>query len=266
MTMQLRIVHTTRFTYDGEAVASYNQARLTPLTTQDQIVAHHRLEVAPKPWTYEYKDYFGNEVTAIEVIDPHESLRVTATSTVHVSRQPVPVPSLTWAQIHAPQVADRWVEYLRMPEPVTPPADLAAAAKALAADADLPGEAAASIAAYVASTIAAGEEPVGERDLAHLTIGTLRTAGIPARYVSGYAHPSPEPEIGETATGGDHPWVEWWDDGWRGVDPATGQAPGDTYVAVATGRDHCDVKSLSGIYSGAGSTTPEVSVEVTRIG
>ena len=40
MSMQLRIVHTTGFEYDGKAVASYNQARLTPLTTPEQIVVH----------------------------------------------------------------------------------------------------------------------------------------------------------------------------------------------------------------------------------
>ena len=34
MNMQLRVVHTTDFEYDGKAVASYNQARLTPVSTQ----------------------------------------------------------------------------------------------------------------------------------------------------------------------------------------------------------------------------------------
>ena len=48
MSMQLRIVHTTTFEYDGKAVASYNQARLTPLTTPEQIVVHSRLEVTPE--------------------------------------------------------------------------------------------------------------------------------------------------------------------------------------------------------------------------
>ena len=59
MSMQLRIVHTTGFEYDGKAGASYNQARLTPVTTPEQIVVHSRLEVSPTPWSYEYRDYFG---------------------------------------------------------------------------------------------------------------------------------------------------------------------------------------------------------------
>jgi len=86
--MQLRIVHTTGFEYAGKATASFNEARLTPQTTPGQIVVHTRLEVHPTPWTYTYRDYWGTHVTAFEVLDPHESMTVTASSTVHVLRSP----------------------------------------------------------------------------------------------------------------------------------------------------------------------------------
>jgi transglutaminase-like putative cysteine protease len=91
MTMQLRIVHTTGFEYAGKATASFNEARLTPQTTPGQIVVHTRLEVHPTPWTYTYRDYWGTQVTAFEVLDPHESLTVSATATVHTDRgEPAP--------------------------------------------------------------------------------------------------------------------------------------------------------------------------------
>ncbi len=48
MNMQLRIVHTSEYVYDGGAMASYNQARMTPVTTPEQIVVHHRLERQPQ--------------------------------------------------------------------------------------------------------------------------------------------------------------------------------------------------------------------------
>ena len=246
MSMQFRIVHTTTFTYDGPAVASYNQARLTPLTTPDQIVVHHRIEVSPKPWTYEYKDYFGNEVTAIEVLEAHRALKVSATSTVQVDRKPGAAPVLTWEEAARPGVADRFIEFLGLPPLVAPAEELAARAKAIAASAGLPGEAAVQIARAVAEAAPA--------DAAHQLLGALRTVGIPARYVSGYVYP-----------GGAHSWVEWWDDGWHGIDPATGTEPGDAYVGVATGRDHTDVKPLGGIYSGPAEPDVEVSVEMTRL-
>ena len=55
MTMQFRVVHTTRIAYDGGVAASYNEARMTPITTAEQVVVHTRLDVAPTPteqvWT-----------------------------------------------------------------------------------------------------------------------------------------------------------------------------------------------------------------------
>ena len=103
------------------------------------------------------------------------------------------------------------------------------------------------------------------QDMAHIVIGALRSVGIPARYVSGYLHPQSEPEIGVPAKGESHAWVEWWDDGWRGFDPTNDTEPGDRHVIVATGRDYNDVKPLSGIFSGTGTSRMFVDVQVTRL-
>jgi transglutaminase-like putative cysteine protease len=278
--MQLRIVHTTGFEYDGHAVASYNQARLTPLTTTEQIVVHSRLEVTPTPWTYEYRDYFGTQVTAFEVVDPHDSLRVTATSTVHTSRPSTPQPVLDWADLAQREVADRWTEFLVLPETVAPTADFAQRVKQIAADADRPGQAARRVCALVNEEVEylpgathvrshageAWEMRAGVcQDMVHLVIGGLRSVGIPARYVSGYSHPRSEPVVGETVAGESHAWVEWWDSGWHPFDPTNDEEPGDRYVVVATGRDYRDVRPLSGIYSGAATSSMFVEVEVTRL-
>ncbi|MGH3350659.1 MAG: transglutaminase-like domain-containing protein, partial [Nocardioides sp.] len=187
---------------------------------------------------------------AIEVLEPHRLLKVSATSTVQVARQPGAAPALTWGEAAEPGVADRFVEFLGLPEPVAPDEELASTAKAVAAEAGLPGEAAVEIARALAGDDGAGAVPDG----AHHLIGALRIVGIPARYVSGYVYP-----------GGAHSWVEWWDNGWHGIDPATGTEPGDTYVGVAAGRDHTDVKPLSGIYSGPEEPVVEVSVEMTQL-
>ncbi|CAB4733727.1 MAG: transglutaminase family protein [Actinobacteria bacterium] len=278
--MQLRITHTTRFEYDGKAVASYNHARMTPVTTPEQIVVHSRLEVTPKPWTYEYRDYYGTLVTAFEVVDPHESMTVTATATVHTNRSASHGPRQTWAEMAEREVADRWTEYLMLPPLVTPPADFAARVRAIADESALPGEAARAVCAFVhdeveylpgATNVSShGAEAWQQRagvcqDMVHLVIGGLRSIGIPARYVSGYFHPRDEPAIGETVRGESHAWVEWWDDGWHPFDPTNDTEPDDRYVAVATGRDYQDVKPVSGIYSGAETTEMTVEVDVVRL-
>jgi transglutaminase-like putative cysteine protease len=280
MSMQLRVVHTTRYQYDGKAVASYNQARLTPVTTPEQIVVHSRLEVSPKPWTYEYTDYFGSRVVAFEVVDPHDAMTVTATSTVQVNRPPTPQPATTWHELAQREVADRWTEYLMLPETVAPPPDFAERAREVASAAALPGHAARRLCALVAQEVSyvpgttdvmttaarTWEQRSGVcQDMAHLVIGGLRSVGIPARYVSGYFHPFPSPAVGEPTEGASHAWVEWWDNGWHPFDLTSSVEPDDRYVVVAVGRDYDDVKPLAGIYSGAATSAMEVSVEITRL-
>lgn len=278
--MQLRLVHTTGFQYDGQALASYNQARMTPQTSPGQIVVHTRLAVDPTPWTDDYRDYFGNEVTAFEVLDPHSAMTVTAVSTVHTDRQPAPAPVLDWTDLASPEVADRWTEFLALPRLVAPPDELAAHATSLARTRDRPGEAAKALCSFVhdqvqyvagstdaaTAAVEAWQQRAGVcQDMAHLVLGGLRTMGIPARYVSGYLHPLADAVVGETVQGESHAWIEWWDDGWHAYDPTNNLEPGNRWVVVATGRDYLDVRPLHGIYSGSATSSMFVRVDITRL-
>ena len=280
MTMQLRIAHTTGFEYDGKANTSFNEARLTPLTLPGQIVVHSRVEVTPTPWVYTYRDYWGAQVTAFEVLDPHQSLTVTASATVHTDRSPAGPPTMSWEEIRSEDTADLHTEFLALPDRVRPTDDLVALATGIADRSATPGEAAREICTLIYNEVkyVSGSTTVdafaahswSERtgvcqDMAHIAIGALRAVGIPARYVSGYLHPRKEPEIGVPAKGESHAWVEWWDDGWRGFDPTNDTEPGDRHVIVATGRDYNDVKPLAGVFSGTGTSRMFVDVQVTRL-
>ncbi|HET7350832.1 MAG TPA: transglutaminase family protein [Marmoricola sp.] len=278
--MQLKIAHTTGFEYDGKANTSFNEARLTPLTLPGQIVVHSRIEVTPTPWAYTYRDYWGSQVTAFEVLDPHQSLTITANATVQVDRRPVDGPVLSWEQLRSDEASDPLTEFLTLPERVEPSEDLAALAREIADRSETPTEAAREVCAlvnrevkYVSGSTAVdahASHSWAERsgvcqDMAHIAIGALRSIGIPARYVSGYLHPRREPVVGETVSGESHAWIEWWDEGWRGFDPTNATEPGDRHVIVATGRDYGDVKPLSGIFSGSGTSRMFVDVQVTRL-
>ncbi len=278
--MQLRIVHTTGFEYDGKANSSFNEARLTPLTGPGQIVVHNRVEVHPTPWTYTYRDYWGSQVTAFEVLDPHTSLTVVGTATVHTDRTPAGDPVLSWQELRSAASSDQHTEYLTLSERVAPADDLAARARELAEGSDSPTTAAAAICALVydevkyvsgstsvdAYAVHSWERRTGVcQDMAHITIGAQRPVGIPTRYPSGDLHPRVDPEIGTAATGESHAWVEWWDDGWRGYDPTNATEPGDRHVVTATGRDYGDVKPLSGVFSGSGTSRMFVDVQITRL-
>lgn len=279
--MQLKVVHTTGFAYEGGAAASFNEARLTPQTLAGQIVVHTRLDVHPAPWTWSYKDYWGTQVTAFEVLDPHESLTVTATATVHTEVIDHTTPKLSWAEMRDDRVADQFTELLEIRERVKPPDDLAARYAEIGSTSPDPDSAARAICSLihdevdyvVGSTHVAGhaadswDARAGVcQDMAHLVIGGLRQIGIPARYVSGYLHPSKDPVIGETVSGESHAWVEWWDGGWHGYDPTNDTAPAERHIVVASGRNYSDVRPLSGIFTGAGTSSMFVDVQVTRLG
>lgn len=280
MSLQLRIVHTTGFEYDGKANTSFNEARLTPVTLPGQIVVHSRVEVSPTPWTYTYRDYWGSQVTAFEVLDPHTSLTVTAAATVQTERVPAGDPVLSWEQLREPRLVDAQTDYLTLPDRVAPSDDLVETARDVVRRTGSPSEAARALCLLVhdevryvsgSTTVDAVAASSWERrtgvcqDMAHIAIGALRAVGIPARYVSGYLHPKVDPEVGVPAKGESHAWVEWWDDGWRGFDPTNATEPGDRHVVTATGRDYGDVKPLSGIFSGSGTSRMFVDVQVTRL-
>jgi transglutaminase-like putative cysteine protease len=279
--MQLKVVHTTGFSYEGGAAASLNEARLTPQTLAGQIVVHTRLDVTPHPWTWTYRDYWGTQVTAFEVLDPHDSLTVTATATVHTDPiQHVGESRVSWEDLRADDVADRFTEYLEIRDRVRPPADLAARFAEIGRSSLDPDSAARAICSLihdevdyvVGSTDVAGhaadswDARAGVcQDMAHLVIGGLRQLGIPARYVSGYLHPSKEPEVGVPVRGESHAWVEWWDGGWHGYDPTNDTEPAERHIVVATGRNYADVRPLSGIFTGSGASSMFVDVQVTRL-
>ena len=99
-----------------------------------------------------------------------------------------------------------------------------------------------------------------------MALSCLRAVGLPARYVSGYLHPGgAEAAVGVTAIGESHAWVEVWLGSWWPWD-VTGMVPvGERHVVVARGREYGDVPPLKGVYSGGGSQSLGVEVEVTRL-
>lgn len=277
--MQLKIVHTTGYEYDAQVAASYNEARLTPLTQPGQIVTQSRIDVAPKPWMQTYRDHWGTQVTAFEVLDAHTSLRVVGTSVVHTEPTAPTTWSLTWEDLG--DLVDEFAEYLIVLPRVRPPEDLFQRVLMLRDSAATPGDAALAICNFIHDEVEyrAGSTEVQTvaatawaqrsgvcQDLAHLVIGCLRSIDIPARYVSGYLHPSRDPEVGVAVAGESHAWIEWWDGAWYGFDPTNNEPPCERHVVVATGRNYDDVRPLAGVFSGSGSTSRMVvDVQITRL-
>lgn len=281
MTQRLSVTHTTRHTYDGDVRASFNEARMTPMSTSGQLMLRHELAVAPAARIQRYTDYWGTAVEAFDVHIPHHTLTVVSTSVVDTAARWRQAPGLSWAQMRSDELADRWCEFLELSTFVDDAAVDPARAEVLDAVRRAPtpraavGLAIEAVRDHIAYTpgathvhTSAGEAWSDGRgvcqDFSHNTLSLLRAVGIPARYVSGYIH-SEDAEIGVPGVGESHAWIEVWNGAWEAHDPTNGRPVGAAHVLVARGRDYRDVSPLTGIYAGPMSRDPEVVVEVTRL-
>ncbi len=280
MSWRIGVVHTTRYDYAREVRSSYNEARITPLTTLDQLVLEATVTVTPSVEVFRYLDYWSSVVHAFNIDVPHSEMAVVGRSVVDTSTDGVGGSGASWSEVIDPLVADDWAELLA-PTPIVAADDaLHAVAEELRAGAASPTDAGAAAVGWVRDQLdyvtgttgvhtSAIEAWHGGRgvcqDFAHLTLALARAMGIPARYCSGYLHPHPEAGIGQAVVGQSHAWVELWTGEWRGVDPTSGEDAGERHVLVARGRDYGDVTPIKGVLNGGLTAALEVGVELTRL-
>ncbi|WP_159500221.1 transglutaminase family protein [Microbacterium sp. 18062] len=277
---RLRIEHETGFSYGGDVSASYNEARMLPGTTDSQFVLSSSLDIEPSTAVNSYVDYFGTRVSTFDVLSPHRALRITARSLVEVRPRPIEHTGITWDRLRAE--ADRGietVEQLTQSARTQPHPEVVEIASSIAGRHDDPGRAAHDICVAIGEAVeyvhgvtgvhsTAGEAWEARKgvcqDLAHIALGALRAVGIPARYVSGYLHPTSQAEVGAPVAGESHAWVEWFAGEWTGFDPTNNIEIGDRHVLVGRARDYNDVPPLRGVYAGPFKSNLHVKVTITR--
>lgn len=113
------------------------------------------------------------------------------------------------------------------------------------------------------------------QDHSHIYIASCRSAGIPARYVSGYFYAGKDGEIAS------HAWVDVWtgpreavsaakgipretgrDQGWMSID-VTHRTPTDgRHCRLAVGRDYLDACPVRGVRRGGGAEEMQVAVRI----
>lgn len=278
---RLRIKHMTGFHYGGDVTASYNEARMLPVSSDGQLVLFSNLEILPISSHHNYVDYWGSRVASFEILTPHKELSLTATSLVEVRPRPHGDLGLTLDElaVAAARTTDT-VEQLEQTRRTAAPKEVEDIARGIVSQSTDACTAALEICRAIGNAVEYMHGVTGVhstaaeawavrkgvcQDITHLALGALRSVGIPARYVSGYLHPKPSAAIGETVAGESHAWVEWFcGDEWRGYDPTNRIDIGDRHVLVGRGRDYNDVPPLRGVYAGPFGSTLFVSVEITR--
>ncbi len=107
------------------------------------------------------------------------------------------------------------------------------------------------------------------QDFAHLGIGSLRSLGLAARYVSGYLLTNPPPGQ-KRLIGADmsHAWLSVFVPGfgWIDFDPTNDVIPREKHITLAWGRDYDDVSPIKGVILGGGRHSISVGVNVIETG
>ena len=272
--MLFRIKHVTRYVYEHPASHSHNDVRLAPIDAPDQKRVAFSLDVRPVAAISEYRDSFGNLAHSIDIQPPHTELVISSASVVERLALPVQAAPRITVRDYLADDSARMKEYGEFlnPSRYVPFSDRLrrffwSVRPQISEDITAYTE---RMILYVRSQFAYDGATTNVhstvddilssgggvcQDFAHLSIGLLRLAGIPARYVSGYLAPDPRRKANSAPRElASHAWIEALLPGtnWTGFDPTHRTRTMIRHIRVAVGRDYNDLPPVSGVYESAG--------------
>lgn len=263
--MRLKIEHSTIFTYDHPVSEAYTEMRLKPIDGDGQRCLYFRLTTEPQDQVLQYTDPFGNEVHHYDVIQPHQKLRVTATSEVSTaelymadSSTLMPLDEFNYLSPtkYAPHTPDL-VEFSASRKTTDAPLDTALAFMGAIFENLVYEKGATDVRTTADKALYLGRGVC--QDFSHIMLAACRIQSIPARYVSGYLYNN-----GHTSAS--HAWVDVLvpERGWVSLDPTHNREQTGQYVRVAVGRDYADVPPTRGIFKGNAKEKMDVEVSVSE--
>lgn len=267
--MRLLIRHETVYSFSEPQSRLVQLLRITPGTFAGQSVIAWQIDVDCDARLKSGRDGHGNETTMLYVNGPIERIRIAATGEVLTDDR---AGMVAGAVEPLPPVL-----YTRSSPLAEATPEVAAFARAAMAAADGPLGGMHALMKRLHDHVAFDAGPVPDvtrtagaafaagrgvcQDLAHIMIAGARSAGLPARYVSGHLHRAGD-DRPQHAT---HAWAEVHVPGygWIGFDPANDQCPDGRYVRVAAGLDYAEAAPLRGARVGGGDEWLAVAVTVS---
>jgi transglutaminase-like putative cysteine protease len=282
----LTVRHATTYHYRQPVAFGEHRMMLRPRDDDDQKVLESELKITPEPsqlsWT---RDIFGNHVAIARFADRASELRFE--STIRLDHAPVDfrtadieASARTYPFALAPEVRSQVVRFLapvcRHPELARWTAgflreDGSADTRELLVELT---ETIRQTFKHVVRHEKGTQNPIRTlklgsgscRDLAVLMIVTLRSLGIPARFVSGYLNLADDDD--DRLTGGNtHAWVQVYvpGPGWVDFDPSSGAIGNHNLVRVAVARNAREAIPLQGTWIGTASDHLAMKVAVKVI-
>ena len=264
--MRLSITHKTQYSYDAPVDYALQQVRLTPATTRQQTVREWNVQVDGGKAELTHNDQYNNHILLVSIEPGSDMVTLTASGEVETLDS-------NGVLGHVYGYAPLW--HFLQPSELTRPGKAVRALARLVSNDDvlsslhnLSSEIARAVTYTTGQTYAATDAEQALQgghgvcqDHAQIFISASRSAGVPARYVSGYLMMNDR--IDQDAT---HAWAEAHIDGlgWVGFDVSNGISPDERYVRVATGRDYRDAAPVSGMRMGSANESMIVSVQVQQ--
>ncbi|HEY2409701.1 MAG TPA: transglutaminase family protein [Polyangiaceae bacterium] len=287
----LSVRHTTRYEYESPVVHAHHAAHLAPRVLQFQRVSGHTLSATPEPAAlHEQHDYFGNRMHLIEILREHDQLEVTAQTYIGLEERDTPeglAARVTWEDAVERLAADRGLVEVSEFSFDSPLVRAHSLLGAYARDTFQPRRALLDAVLELNQRIH-GEfvydpratdvsTPLAQvlrdrrgvcQDFAHVAVGSLRSLGLAARYVSGYLETQPPPGVARlVGADASHAWASVYIPGfgWFDFDPTNAVLAGLGHVTIGWGRDFSDVSPLKGVVHGGGQHRVTVAVDVEAL-
>jgi transglutaminase-like putative cysteine protease len=272
--MKWEIKHLTRYEYASSVKDSFNDVRLTPISSEHQIVKSFFLRVLPATRLQKYCDFYGNTVHHFEIPEEHRALAVETNSIVETKPAPLLAEdaivgasddamkgATSFDFLHPSRFVDvnpeTWRIALDATEGITDPWQRSLAIMRFVYNRLTYPPNSTHVHTHMRQVLEQGRGVC--QDFAHVMPGLCRCLQIPARYVSGYL-------ATETANA-THAWVEVLvpGHGWRALDPTHNRQTDATYIKLSTGRDYNDVSPVTGHYKGTLERKMIVEVKIHNV-
>jgi transglutaminase-like putative cysteine protease len=279
--MEFTIAHETTYFYDAPVNESYTVVHLQPRSDPQQFCTRYDLRLTPHAKVHRYTDRFGNDVQHFAILPAHRALSVTAHSSVVTllpSDPPEPLEA-TRALLDADPMVDEFYDFVHESAYVQFTPELAEFLWELDGPGQQIGAWCTRVSRRIHESFTYDKDATTVRttvreallaragvcqDYAHVMCAVLRSAAIPARYVSGYIFNGNSNVLGAEAS---HAWVEAYlpPYGWVGFDPTNNLMINEHFVKIAIGRDYRDVSPVRGVYRGTGQSEMSVNVAMEAL-
>lgn len=281
------------YDYDATVHGGRHLIRVAPISVPGmQRVVASGLSFEPQPQRQStFTDFFGNSVTELTYVTPHDHLDIRLTARVQVEEVDPPVDlSPTRANLRE-EISRYWSVEPDSPHhflAASPRVQLVPAITAYVEEATSDTQSVMASAkalcmaihrdfAYDPKATDVETKPAEAfalrkgvcQDFAHVMIAGLRGIGVPAGYVSGFLRTIPPPGK-PRLDGADamHAWVRVWCGqhvGWVEFDPTNAMIAGPDHISIGHGRDYADISPIVGVLKTHGSHATTQSVDVIRI-